>query len=247
MPAVELVQMIEPPPAATTDDRRSRAQRALVELSDYIRAHIAELRRNPDQQDLISAMMAGGDDDAPLTDDELVSTCALLIFGGHETTTNFIANGVRALSRFPDQRDKLLRDRGLVDSAVEELLRYDGPSKMVMRRLEEDVTLRGISMYAGQNVYLVQGSANRDPDAFDDPDNVDIQRTNNRHVAFGFGIHHCLGNFLARMEGNVAITAFLRRYPQVRTASEQQPWLPTLISRGMQACPVVVGQPYFEI
>lgn len=226
--------------AAKTPGRRARAQQALVELTDYIRAHIADLRQHPGQEDLISAMMDGGEGESPLTDEELVSTCALLIFGGHETTTNFLANGIRALTEHPDQLALLQANPDLLDSTVEELLRYDGPSKMVMRCLREDVELRGKTLLKGQNVYLVQGSANRDPEAFENPDRVDITRGPNRHVAFGFGIHHCLGNFLARLEGGVGIQEYLKRYPTTRAAGNDEEWLPTLISRGMHAFPVEV-------
>lgn len=226
--------------AATTGDRRARAQRALVELTDYIRAHVAELRRHPEREDVISAMLAAGGDEDPLTDQELVATCALLIFGGHETTTNFLANGIRALNRHPEQL-ALLRDRPeLIGAAVEELLRYDGPSKMVMRRLVEDVEMGGVTMRAGDNVYLVQSSANHDPEAFDDPEALNIERKPNPHVAFGFGIHHCLGNILARLEGNVGFTEFIKVFPTIEEREPTQEWLPTLISRGMVSFPVRV-------
>lgn len=217
--------------------RRAEAQRGLTDLRDYLRGLIDRFRREP-SDNLISALInAEGDD--PLTDDEIVSTCVLLVFGGHETTTNLIANGTRVLLEHPDQLARVRADRTLIKPAIEELLRFDGPSKMEMRRVIEPVKLGGQVLRPDDQVYLVQGSANRDDRIFDAPDTVDITRTPNRHVGFGFGLHHCLGNFLARLEASVAIEAIIDRMPGV-TASGSEPthWHPTLISRGMTSYPV---------
>ncbi|MGF7123217.1 cytochrome P450 [Rhodococcus sp. BE178] len=223
--------------AKSTADRHERAQRALTELTDYLRSHISRLRAQPGDN-LISRILESGEQEPPLTDDEVVSTCALLIFGGHETTTNMIANGMRAFLQNPDQWELLRNDPDLARSAVEEVLRFDGAAKMSMRRLVQDVELRGRHMRAGDTVYLVQASANRDPAVFDNPDSFDITRASNRHVAFGFGLHHCLGNFLARLEGQLAFEALATRCPDLAIADSAQQWHPTLISRGMTSFPV---------
>jgi cytochrome P450 len=204
--------------ARTTPDARDRAQRGLIELTGYLRTLIGQRRRQP-QDDLITRLVRSSEADPPLTDEEIVSTCALLIFGGHETTTNLIANGVRALLAAPDQWRALRAAPELARGAIEELLRYDGPSKMVMRRVARDLEVRGQQLRAGDAVYLVQGSANRDPGVFPDPDRLDIMRHPNRHVGFGFGIHHCLGNFLARMEGRIAIPLIAERLPVLSWAT----------------------------
>jgi cytochrome P450 len=217
-----------------TADRKSRAQQSLVELADYMRRHIEQRRRHP-QDDLVSALIASDLADPPLTDEELIATCALLLFGGHETTTNLIANGTRALLAHPQQWDLLRADPTLVPSAVEELLRYDGPSKMIMRQLSADVQLHRRQMRAGDSVYLVQGAANRDPAAFENPDALDIRRNPNRHVTFGFGLHHCLGNFLARLEGASVFHALATTVPNLQTIEGTDHWIPTLISRGMHS------------
>ncbi|WP_227996740.1 cytochrome P450 [Nocardia australiensis] len=224
--------------AKSTSDRHERAQRALTELTEYLRSHISRLRKQPDDN-LISRILESREQDPPLTDDEVISTCALLIFGGHETTTNMIANGMRAFLRNPSQWELLKNDPGMARSAVEEVLRFDGPAKMAMRRLVQDVELRGSQMRAGDTVYLVQASANRDPAVFDNPDTFDITRAPNRHVGFGFGLHHCLGNFLARLEGHLAFEALAKKCPDLEIADSAQHWHPTLISRGMTSFPVI--------
>ncbi|OYD71121.1 cytochrome P450 [Rhodococcus sp. OK302] len=226
--------------AKSTADRHERAQLALTELSDYLRSHIARLREQPGDN-LISRILESREQEPPLTDDEVVSTCALLIFGGHETTTNMIANGMRAFLQNPDQWELLKNDPELAKSAVEEVLRFDGAAKMSMRRLVQDVELRGNHMKAGDTVYLVQASANRDPAVFENPDSFDITRTPNRHLAFGFGLHHCLGNFLARLEGQLAFEALAVRCPDLAIADSAPEWHPTLISRGMTSFPVTNG------
>lgn len=216
--------------------RRDRAQRGLVELTDYLRALITEIRRAP-RDDLISGLVTVHEVDPPLSDQEIISTCALLVFGGHETTTNLLANGVRQLLLHPDQW-RLLRDEpNRIGTAVEELLRYDGPSRLEARMLVEDVELRGKTLRAGQSVFLVQSAANRDPDVFEHPHGLDITRQKNPHVGFGFGVHHCLGNFLARLEAKVTIPAVIAQLPDLALDGAEE-WHPTMMSRGMKSMPV---------
>jgi cytochrome P450 len=222
---------------AEGEGHRERAQRGLVELTGYLRELIARYRAEPGDN-LISRLVRSTAADPPLTEDELVATCALLVFGGHETTTNLIANGIRALLEHPAQLALLREDPARIGTAVEELLRFDGPSRMEVRRLVADVELRGRTMRAGDTVYLVQSAANRDPEVFDRPDTLDILREPNRHVGFGFGLHHCLGNFLARLEATVAIGAVVREMPTLAAGPTAPTFHPTLISRGMSTFPV---------
>ena len=222
---------------AKVEDRRERAQRSLLELADYLRGLIRHFRADP-HDNLITSLVRAKEHDDALSEDEIVSTCTLLLFGGHETTTNLIGNGTRALLTHPDQLQRLRHDPGLLASAVEELLRFDGPSKMQVRRVAHDTELGGKRLAAGDELYFVQAAANHDPEEFPDPDTLDLGRSPNRHIGFGFGLHHCLGAPLARLEGSIAIDALIRRLPDLQPGPEPEVWHPTLISRGMERFPV---------
>jgi cytochrome P450 len=220
-------------------DRRQRAQQAMSELADYLKAIIAERRHEP-QDDLISALIAAQDQDDSLSDDEIISTCSLVLFGGHETTTNLISSSTHALLRNPAQMEKLRDDPTLIATAVEEFLRYDGPSKAMVRLALEDFTLRGKQIKTGQRLLLMQSAANHDPERFSDPDSLDVARQPNPHVAFGYGIHFCLGAPLARIETAVTINTILQRLPNLRldTNPSQLEWQPQIVSRALKALPV---------
>ena len=218
-------------------DRRQRAQLAMLALASYLKAVIAERRQQP-QDDLISALIAAQEQDDALTDDEIVSTCALVLFGGHETTTNLISSSVHALLKNPEQKRKLAEDPSLISTAVEEFLRYDGPSKSMVRLALEDFELRGKQIKKGQRLLLIQSAANHDPERFADPDSLDITRQPNPHVAFGYGIHFCLGAPLARVETAITITTILRRLPKLRLTADALEWHPTIVSRALKALPV---------
>jgi len=222
---------------ARVEDRRQRAQQGLMELADYLRSLIRRFRSAP-EDNLITSLVQAKDQHDTLTEDEIVSTCTLLLFGGHETTTNLIGNGTRALLAHPDQLHLLRDDPSLITAAIEELLRFDGPSKMQVRLVAEDTELGGKRLRAGDELYFVQASANHDPDEFESPDRLDLRRNPNRHIGFGFGLHHCLGAPLARMEAAVAIEALIRRLPDLHPGPEPEVWHPTLISRGMEHFPV---------
>ena len=222
---------------ARVEDRRERAQRGLLELAEYLRGLIRRFRSEP-EDNLITSLVQAKDQNDTLSEDEIISTCTLLLFGGHETTTNLIGNGTRTLLANPDQLKLLRDDPKLITSAIEELLRFDGPSKMQVRLVAEDTELGGKKLRAGDELYFVQASANHDPDEFDDPDTVDLRRNPNRHIGFGFGLHHCLGAPLARLEGAIAIDALIRRFPDLRPGPGPEVWHPTLISRGMEQFPV---------
>jgi cytochrome P450 len=220
--------------AAGVADRREHAQQSLQELASYLHDLVRQYRKDPGEN-LISDLTVAQDADDRLSDDEIVSTCVLVLFGGHETTTNLIGNGIRSLLHHPDQLARLLADPGLLTSSIEELLRYDGPSKMEVRRAAEAIELRGQAIGEGDQIYFVQASANRDPDAFDNPNALDLARTPNRHCGFGFGVHYCLGAPIARLEGSIAIDALIRHLPGLRLGDEPEVWHPTLISRGMRS------------
>ena len=165
----------------------------------------------------------------------------LLLVAGHETTVNLIGNGVLSLLEYPDQLAKLQADPTLIRTAVEELLRYASPVEMGDERYaREDVTIDGVTIPRGELVYPVISSANRDPSQFANPDALDITRDPNRHLAFGQGIHYCLGAPLARMEGQIAINALLRRMPDLRltVAPETLRWNKGLMLRGLEALPL---------
>lgn len=219
-------------------DRRQLAQQGLVELTDYLRAMITDVRRNPGDN-LISRIVTAEDVTPPLSDEEIIATLALLVFGGHETSTNFIANGVRQLLLHPDQLRLLRENPDKVGVAGEEILRFDGPSRMEARLLVQDVEMRGKTLRAGDNVLLVQSSANRDEDVFEHADSLDVTRHPNPHVGFGHGLHHCLGNFLARLEGQVAFVEVFNRMPDLALGDIPEVWHPTMMSRGMKSMPVV--------
>lgn len=219
---------------------RARAQDGLVALSDYLRRLVREHREQP-REDLITTLITAEENDQSLTEDEIVHTCVLLLFGGHETTTNLIANGFLALLRDPGQARVLLEDPAVAESAVEELNRYDGPATLVVRRAAEDLEIRGRRIRADQRVLLVQSSANRDPGRFADPDTLDLRREDNRNVAFGFGIHYCLGAPLARLETQLALPRMLRRLAGAQIATDALRYQPLLLTRGLASFPLRYG------
>ena len=219
------------------DDRHARAASGMAELCDYLLALIDRFSREP-ADNLISVLLQSEDDDA-LSREELVATCTLLLFGGHETTTNLIANGTRALLQFPDQLSALRSDPQLMPTAVEEILRFDGPARATVRLVREDHELGGQLLQAGQRVFLVNLAANRDPTAFPEPDRLDIRRNPNLHLGFGFGIHYCLGAPLARIEAQLALTSLIGRFPALAPAGDEPlQWHPTMLSRGLVKLPV---------
>jgi len=225
---------------ARTAEGRRHSQDGLVALAGYLHDLLARHRRNPGDN-LMSALLDVQRDDRSLTDDEIVNTCVLLLFGGHETTTNLITNGFLALLRNPDHARALLEDPALVPVAVEELNRYDGPAKLVVRRAAVDFELGGRRIEAGRRVLLVVASANRDPRRFADPDTVDIRRADNRHAAYGLGIHYCLGAPLARLETQIALPRMLRRLANAAVATDELEYQPLLLTRGLERLPVRYG------
>ncbi|MCX5203272.1 cytochrome P450 [Streptomyces sp. NBC_00237] len=215
---------------------------AVSEMGGYLVELIEEKRRAPGE-DLMSALIKARDEDGDqLSPDELVGMAFLLLVAGHETTVNLISNGVRALLDNPDQLAALRADfDGLIDGAVEEMLRYEGPvENATFRFTREDMELGGVVIPAGKPVLVSLASGDRDPDRYPEPDRFDIHRAPQGHLAFGHGIHFCLGAPLARMEGRIAIRTLLERCPDLALAADGGPveWVPGLLIRGVRKLPV---------
>jgi cytochrome P450 len=215
--------------------RRSVAARHA--LAAYFRGLIAERRASP-RGDLLSALIAAEEAGDTLSVDELLATCILLLVAGHETTVNLIGNGTLALLRHPDQLRRLRENPGLIGSAVEELLRFDGPVQRTARIPSVDVTIDGRTIGKGEMVMPFIGAADRDPAQFPDPDCLDITRAENRHIAFGWGIHFCLGAPLARVEGQIAIGTLVQRLPNLALATDRPEYRQSLTLRGLTSLPV---------
>ncbi|MGE5762965.1 MAG: cytochrome P450 [Mycobacterium leprae] len=225
----------------TMDDpellRRSR--QANRELDDYLRQLVSERRRTP-RDDLVSALVTAEEGGDQLTERELIDTCGLLLVAGHETTVNLIGNGMLALLTHPEELRRLRNDPSLIECAVEEMLRYDSPVQAQPRAVTQDLELRGIGLRRHDVVLPMFGAANRDPAVFPNPDEFDITRADNRHVAFGQGIHFCLGAPLARLEAQIAIPALLRRFPRVELRRTQLRWRASWFLRGLEELPLTV-------
>jgi cytochrome P450 len=207
---------------------------------DYLRALFEEKRKNP-KDDLISALVLAEEAGDRLSEDELLAMVFLLLVAGHETTVNLIGNGTLALLQNPDQLQKLRDDPSLIKPAIEELLRYDGPVETSTERFaREDVAIGDTVIPKGEMVMIVIAAADHDPERFPEPDALDIARADNRHLAFGKGIHHCLGAPLARMEGQIALGTLLRRMPDLRLkgSPESLTWRPGMVLRGLKGLPV---------
>jgi cytochrome P450 len=219
-------------------DRRQRAIVGMTELVDYLSALIHS-DRVVVGDDLMGSLIAARDDSDALTTDEVLSTCVLLLFGGHETTTSLIGSAVLALLDHPGEMDRLRNQPELATSAIEEFLRYDGPAKVSVRIAREEVDIRGRLIKPGQRVFLSPNAANRDPRRFDRPHALDVGRADAAHLGFGAGIHYCLGAPLARLEGSLAIQAIVNRINGMELVDrEALEWQPMLLSRSLRSLPV---------
>lgn len=219
-------------------DRGRRAQQSMLELMDYFHTTVERRRKNP-KDDLLTALISVADQSDTLSEEELFATCANLLIGGHEPTTNLIGNGLLALLRNIDQLQKLQNSPSLIELAVDEFLRYDCPFQYAARRAKEDIKIDGRLIAQNQRVLLMLAAANRDPSRFPDPDRLDISRKENAHLAFGFGNHFCLGASLAKAEAQIAINTILRRMPTLQLASENIEWRQDLGFRGLTSLPIV--------
>ncbi|MBX9656690.1 cytochrome P450, partial [bacterium] len=223
--------------SVNTPDKYKRATDSITSMNEYFHAAIHRRRRTPGD-DLLTALLAAQEQGDLLSDDELVATCVLLVFAGHETTTNLIGNGILSLLRHPTELSRLRDEPGLMPLAVEELLRFDGPAASVVRIATEDISLHGQKILAGDRVFAMLNAANRDPRQFANPETLDIARKENRHLAFGHGIHFCIGAPLARMEAKLAISAILQRCPNLDLQSRPLHWNNSLVLRGVRSLPV---------
>jgi cytochrome P450 len=226
--------------ARASAEKYAVAEAATHDMADYFRGMIAARRAQP-RADLLSELIGTADEQGDrLSEDELVATCILLLFAGHETTTNHLANGMLALLRFPDQMAKLRARPALAAAAVEELLRYDGPSGAQVRVVRESRQLHGKTLAAGDRVFIMLNAANRDERAYPDPDVLDIERDGVPHLTFGFGNHICLGFPLARLEGQVAFPALLAGFGGIEALPARLEWLNSPVFRGVKALPLRV-------
>ena len=218
-------------------DRASRTLKCVEEMTVYFREAIRRLKAEP-RAGLINSFMTAELDGDRLTEDEIIANCIVTMVGGQETTTNLIGNGVLSLLRHPHQLQRLRKDLSLIPSAVEELLRYESPSQHTARICPEDTELGGKIIRKGQAVMAVMGAGNRDPERFPDPDRLDLGRTDNRHLAFGWASHFCFGAALARIEGQLVFEALASRTANLVLEPHPIVWRENLGLRGLTALPV---------
>ena len=219
--------------------RRASAEGAILNFADYFSNLVSRYEANP-SDNLITALIDARDSRDALSHDEVIATCMLLLFAGHETTTNLIGNGAYHLLTHPEQLRRLRKDPLLAASAVEETLRFDGPSKIIVRLAAQRLEYGDAVFQPGQRVFLVQSSANRDEDVFLRPDEFDIGRSPNPHIGFGYGIHFCLGAPLARSEATAVYSNLFKRFPSLSLLDGEVPWEPVLLSRGVLSVPVAL-------
>ncbi|MFM9550959.1 MULTISPECIES: cytochrome P450 [Streptomyces] len=221
-----------------SEETAKRAVRASVEFSEYLRELIAHRRAEPGE-DLISGLIAAYDEGDRLTEQEMISTCVLLLNAGHEATVNATVNGWWALFRNPEQLAALRADRSLVPTAVEELMRYDTPLQLFERWVLDDIEIDGTTVPRGAEIAMLFGSANHDPAVFAEPEKLDLTRRENPHISFSAGIHYCIGAPLARIELAASMTALLEQAPTLTLATEPTR-KPNFVIRGLDALAVEI-------
>lgn len=225
---------------ATSEENSEVFEKHAKEFIDYLNAWFAKVREQPGD-DLISQLVVAEESGEQLTEKELLGVVALLIIAGHETTVNLIGNGILALLEHPEQRELLIKQPELIHNAVEEMLRYNGPVEFSTSRwASEDIEFHGHHIAEGELVIVALDSANRDEAKFKDADVFDITREKSAHLAFGKGIHLCLGAPLARLEGEIAINTLIRRFPNMQLQADvnELEWRPGMIVRGVKEIPV---------
>jgi pimeloyl-[acyl-carrier protein] synthase len=222
-------------------ERAGRIAKSVEAMTAYFRAAMAEQREQL-RSGLLGAFMTAQVEDDRLSDDEVIANVIVTMVGGQETTTNLIGNGMLSLLRHPQELERLRADPALVPSAVEELLRFESPSQQTARLVPEDGLLGDKTVRKRQAVIAVMGAANRDPDRFPDPDRLDLTRSDNRHVAFGWGPHFCFGAALARIEAQVSFETLLQRLPDLALEPRALTWRTNLGLRGLRALPLTFGQ-----
>ena len=222
-------------------DHASRTLKCVEEMTSYFREAIQSQREQP-RDGLINALLTAEIDGDRLTEEEIIANCIVTMVGGQETTTNLIGNGMLTLLRHPDELERLRNDLTLIPSAVEELLRYESPSQHTARICPEDTELGGKKIRKGQAVIAVMGAGNRDPERFPDPDRLDLGRTDNRHLAFGWASHFCFGAPLARIEGQLVFEAIARRMTNLKLEPGRLVWRDNLGLRGLTSLPVTFDE-----
>ncbi|MCA0870056.1 cytochrome P450 [Seohaeicola saemankumensis] len=225
-----------------SDDQLARGHRAVDEFRDYLTDLIARRRADPGdiETDVLTRLIRGEGADAQLSEIELIQNCIFILNAGHETTTNLIGNGLALLHDHPEQKARLLADPALINPAVEEMLRFRSPNQFGNRETTAPVTIGGLDIAPGTNLHLCIGAANRDPQVFDNPSEFDITRKPNRHLAFAGGPHVCVGLTLARMEGRIAISRLLARFPDYRVTGPRVPG-GRIRFRGYAGLPATLG------
>lgn len=226
-------------PGPQTPETMRPAQAAESALTEFFRAAVAE-RRKHKGTDLISLVLDIEEDGDVLTEEEVYAQCVMLLFGGHETTRNLVGNGMFTLLRHPAALAELRENPGLIRSAVEELLRFESPVQYTARIAKEEMEACGVRLTAGEPLLFILGAANRDAQQFRDPDRLDLGRVTNPHLAFGAGAHFCVGNQLARLEGQVAIQQLAKRFPRMKLAQPRAEWVPNSVLRGLRVLPVTL-------
>ena len=222
-----------------TVEHAHAAQDAMLHLTDYFRKTVAERKRNKGS-DLISLLIDIEEEGEVLTEEEVYAQCIALLFAGHETTRNLIGNGMYTLLQHPEQMAELRDDPEMIRSAVEELLRFESPVQFTARVLKEDIELCGQHIPNKWTILCMLGAANRDPKRFKDPNQLDLKRLNNQHLAFSAGPHACIGGQLARLEGQVAISNLVQRFPNMKLVGPRPKWASTFGLRGLETLRVVL-------
>jgi cytochrome P450 len=218
-----------------------RALMAMMALGSRLRELISDWRARPPTEGGLLWELERARSRGEMSEEEVVGNGALLITTGHVTAENLVGNGVLALLRNPDQWELLRTRPELIDSAVEELLRYDSPVAATPRTAVADLSIAGETIRAGEQIALLFGAANRDPSIFVDPDRLDISRSPNPHLGFGYGAHYCIGAALARLEARVMIGTLVRRVPAARLQGAPLEWEDTLMIRGLKSLPILLG------
>jgi cytochrome P450 len=215
------------------------AQEAVLALTDFFRQAVAERRRNKGD-DLISLLIDIEADGETLSEEELYAQCLMLLFAGHETTRNLVGNGMWALLQNAEQTRELRDNPEIIRTAVEELLRFESPIQYTARIVKDEAEICGIRLRRGQTILCMLGAANRDAHQFKEPDLLNLKRVNNQHLAFGAGAHFCVGNQLARLEGQAAILRMVQRFPEMRLTTQRPAWAPNFGFRGLKTLPVLL-------
>ncbi|MGH9738281.1 MAG: cytochrome P450 [Candidatus Acidiferrales bacterium] len=222
-----------------TVDEAQAAQDALLNMTEFFIKAVAE-RKNNKANDLISLLIGIEEDGEALTEEELYAQCIALLFAGHETTRNLIGNGIYTLLKNPEAAEELRENPQTIRSAVEELLRYESPVQFTARVLKEDMKVCGQPIRKGWSILCMLGAANRDPKQFSEPNQLNLKRLNNQHLAFSAGPHFCIGNQLARLEGQIAILNLLQRFPKMKIIGPKPQWADTFGFRGLKSLQVVL-------